>query len=299
MTPRRGVAATATGRGVAAFLAISFGLAWLPFLPVLFGGTPVGAVLMPVAPAIACVVVRRWVTREGFADAGLRVRMRHRWRYAVVALLWPVAATIVAVSLAFVLEVGPAGLALPWGLARPAPLTMLTWVPASVALAPLILGEELGWRGYLQIRILPGRPVLAAVATGLIWGVWHYPWILATAEPGAEVARDLTLLTTATTVTSVFLGWLRARSGNVWVPSLAHAANNGTQFNLTRLSFTGTADGALPAGVSAAILLGEAIVMLGVVAADRIHRRWPSPRRASLRPGTGDAGRAAAAETVT
>jgi len=43
----------------------------------------------------------------------------------------------------------------------------------SVLVAPLVLGEELGWRGYLQLRLFPAQPFLAALATGLIWGVWH------------------------------------------------------------------------------------------------------------------------------
>ncbi len=45
---------------------------------------------MPVAPAIACFVVRRWVTREGFGDAGLRPNLR-RWPLYLLALAWPFA----------------------------------------------------------------------------------------------------------------------------------------------------------------------------------------------------------------
>jgi uncharacterized protein len=95
-------------RGVPVFLAISFALAWLPFLPVLFGGAPVGAMLMPFAPAIACVVVRRWVTREGFGDAGLRLSIRGRWPLLVVALFWPLAATMTGVALGVASSSGPA-----------------------------------------------------------------------------------------------------------------------------------------------------------------------------------------------
>src|SRR3954447_19895232 len=71
--------------GVPAYLLIAFGLAWAPFLPLLWGGPEVPPVLMPFAPAIACVVVRRWVTREGFGDAGLRLNLRY-WRLYLIAL---------------------------------------------------------------------------------------------------------------------------------------------------------------------------------------------------------------------
>jgi uncharacterized protein len=41
------------------------------------------------SPAIAAIIVRRWVTREGFADAGLRLNLRHKWRYYLFAWLLP------------------------------------------------------------------------------------------------------------------------------------------------------------------------------------------------------------------
>ncbi|MFF4878726.1 hypothetical protein [Micromonospora sp. NPDC000668] len=33
-------------------------------------------------------------------------------------------------------------------------------------LAPLYWGEEFGWTSYLRLRILPGRPLAATLATG-------------------------------------------------------------------------------------------------------------------------------------
>ena len=44
-------------RGIIAFLALAFGLVWLPVLPALVGG-PAILVLMPFAPAIAATLVR-------------------------------------------------------------------------------------------------------------------------------------------------------------------------------------------------------------------------------------------------
>src|SRR5437764_14516795 len=55
-------------RGIIAFLTIAFGLAWLPFLPVFTGQGALAPILMPFAPAIACFVVRNWITRAGFGD---------------------------------------------------------------------------------------------------------------------------------------------------------------------------------------------------------------------------------------
>src|SRR3712207_2843997 len=162
----------ANRRGITAFLALAFGLAWLPFLPALVGG-PALPILMPIAPAIAAFVVRRWVTREGFADAGLRAGRRH-WPLYLVALLWPLAVTPVRAFAALALDAAPAGFTFPWGVAVPSPLDLLSWVLISVAITPIIFGEEFGWRGYLQRRLFAAPPLRAAVATRLIWGVGHF-----------------------------------------------------------------------------------------------------------------------------
>lgn len=50
----------------------------------------------------------------------------------------------------------------------------LSMLAAALIYTPIIWGEEFGWRGYLQIRLLAQRPLQAAVVTGLIWGIWHF-----------------------------------------------------------------------------------------------------------------------------
>ncbi len=243
--------------GVAAYLVLAFGLAWAPFIVVVAGGPSIGPVLMPVAPAVACVVVRRWVTREGFTGLGLRPSLggvlRH-WPLVAVALLWPLAVSP-ALALLSGADLGAGG------------GHLVSWLALSLAVTPVILGEELGWRGYLQMRIYPGHPLAAAVATGVIWGVWHYPLLLS-----AEGLRWWLLaeFTMGTVTMSLFLGWLRTRSGSVWAPSLGHASNNVTEDNLTRRAF---GDGALGPGQAAVVLLAEAVVLLGVVAADHVRCR--------------------------
>jgi hypothetical protein len=67
-------------RGLTAFLLISFGVAWgwEAVAHLLLGWSlvnPLVQVPAGFAPATAALVVRRWVTREGFADAGSRLRL--------------------------------------------------------------------------------------------------------------------------------------------------------------------------------------------------------------------------------
>jgi membrane protease YdiL (CAAX protease family) len=267
-------------RGILAFLAIAFGLAWVPFLGIPLGLDEGAAPLfMPVAPAVACVVVRKWVTREGFTDAGLRPNLR-RWPFYLLAVAWPLATSFLSVHLALALGVDPVGFSWPWGLDSPRPISLLTWLVLAIVLAPVFFGEEFGWRGYLQLRLLADHPLRAAVATGLIWGVWHYPLILVGGQPTEDRFQTILLFPVATTVLSVFLGWLRFRTSSVWATSVGHASNNITELNLTQLAFTGSTGGTLPASASAPIILAEAIVLLGIVATDHLvilRRAAPIP----------------------
>ncbi len=241
-------------RGVRAFLALTFGLTWLPFLPALVGG-PALPLLMPVAPALASLVVRRWVTGEGFADLGLRPDLRRAGPFLVLALGWPLLAMPLAVALATATGVSSVETVSVGDVAL--------WTAASLLAAPVFLGEELGWRGYLQTRILPGRPLQAATVTGAVWAVWHYPlWFTTLDLPLAVVAA----MTVSLVVTSVFLGWLQAASGTVWAPSLGHSANNTLEASLGSAVF-GSRGGAfaVPPGAVAVILVAEACVQLGAV----------------------------------
>jgi membrane protease YdiL (CAAX protease family) len=273
--PRHRVVRTGDGSAVTVFLALAFVLAWLPFLASVGGAVGVGPILMPVAPAIACIVVRRWVTREGFADAGLRPRLGH-WPIYLVALLWPVVAAVVTTLVALTLGLAPAGYTVLWGASHPSWSMLAVWTLSSVLVAPLVLGEELGWRGYLQLRLFPARPLAAALATGFIWGIWHYPLILSSGEPTSSIRLTLITLPMATMTLSVFLGWIRSVTGTVWATSVAHASNNSTNDNLQRLSFTGHQNGTLPDFAIVPCLIGEALTWGVIIGASAALRTRPS-----------------------
>ncbi len=226
--------APTSARGIIAFLAIAFGLAWVFWIPgLLLGAWKTNVLLMVVpgafAPAVAAIVTHQWITHEGFADAGLRPHLRRRWPYYLIAWLWPLPIIAASVALVVALEVGLPGSPLQRGALAVGPLLSGVVGPAlGIALlaTPVFWGEEFGWRGYLQIRLFGDRPVLAAVATGLIWGVWHYPAILAGYVAYDNALMGMTLFPLILILISIVLGWLRLRTGSVWAPSLGHAALN-------------------------------------------------------------------------
>lgn len=244
-------------KGIVGYLIIAFGLAWLLWLiPAALGvlpGNPLfQLVILPgaFAPAVAAVIVRKWVTKEGFADAGLRPNLRQKWSYYLMGWLLPLPVVGIIVILAIVLGVSQPDFSLqrvlPPEATIPDWLSSIIWLVIPVQLmvvtliaTPILWGEEFGWRGYLQLRLFGDRPLLAAIVTGLIWGVWHYPInLMGYNYPDAPIL-GLFAFPVSTILLSIIFGWLRLRTGDIWSPSLAHAANNAIGGSLTVLIFAG------------------------------------------------------------
>jgi len=248
-------------KGIASFLLLAFGMAWILWeIPLRLGVSPHNPLFQLVvlpggfAPAIAAIIVRRWITKEGFADAGLRLNL-NKWPYYVVGWLLPLLVTAIIVLLAFVFRLEEPDFSLQRALGILAPKSALPSLPPYIWLAipiqlaitaliatPLLWGEEFGWRGYLQVRLLGRRPLLAAVATGLIWGIWHYPLNLRGYNFPGHPILGLIVFPVSTVLISIVFGWLRLRTGSVWATSLAHAATNVVGGSLTTLLYLGGAD---------------------------------------------------------
>jgi uncharacterized protein len=218
---------TMRGKGILAFLLITFGMTWsiwgvawlLGFLNTNVSGQIIVAV-GAFAPALATLIVRKWITREGFADAGLRPNLGKKLLYYVFAWLWPLVGVGAVIAVASALGIVPVR-------SDVAPLLIVSALAGSLLATPLFFGEEFGWRGYLQLRVASGRPLRAAVVTGLIWGVYHYPVILVGFEGFENTLIGLIVFPVTTILLSIIFGWLRAKTGSVWVTCLAHSATNG------------------------------------------------------------------------
>ena len=252
---------TTKTKGIVTYLLIAFGMAWLLWeIPIRLGASPANPLVFQFAalpgafaPAVAAIIVRKWVTREGFDDLGLRPNLK-RWRYYLIGWLLPFAgfACILLLAMAlgaaqpdFTLRRGIESL-LPEGLGEVPPMPGFFWPLLPVQLlfgallaTPVLLGEELGWRGYLQVRLFADHPLLAAVVTGLIWGAWHYPInVRGYNYPGSPIL-GLIVFPVSTVLLSIILGWLQLKAGSVWAAALGHAATNSIGGSLAALLFAG------------------------------------------------------------
>lgn len=175
------------------FFLLAFGVAWLCQLPVYAGGLegPLALGLLAlggIAPTVAAVVATRGaVWRETW-------RGSRPWWALVVGLVGP--SLLIAVG----------------GLATG------TLTISGPAWGPMILpplGEELGWRGFLQPRWRDRFGALgASVGVGAVWALWHLPTAWGRWE-------EFPLFALGVTAGGVVMGWLWEAAGRSTLAAVA------------------------------------------------------------------------------
>jgi uncharacterized protein len=176
---------TVAWRHVICFVLLAYGFAWAiwsQLAPTIMeavgdGRTPdnftatIAVTLGMYAPALAAVVMRLFISKEGLRRA---LGPLPNLRMALGAVLVPMALILILVGVVTATNIGEATPGKPWGTLLA--ILTLAGVPIGAALA---FGEEFGWRGYLLPKLLPLGEVKAAVIVGLIWGPWHLPVLIA------------------------------------------------------------------------------------------------------------------------
>lgn len=241
---------------VGIFIAIAFGIAWLVALGLyLTGGlqaTTTTLILLAVgymgAPALAHIFTRL-ITREGWQGLYLRPNFRQGRLYWLICWVAPAIFTFLGMAIFFalfpqyydpslslaksIMEQSAAGQTSPalnpWVIVLSQTLTALLIAPILNAIP--ILGEEFGWRAYLQPKLMPLGGRKAMVVMGIIWGLWHAPLIAmghnyGTNYPGAPWSGILATVWIMF-ILGTFLGWATLRGGSVWPAVIGHGAFNG------------------------------------------------------------------------
>jgi len=93
------------------------------------------------------------------------------------------------------------------------------------------LGEELGWRGFLQSALERRRGVIgASLSVGVIWGLWHAPvFLLPTAGRTGGVLPLGFFTALCTAYSLIFARVLHGARDSVLVVALLHAAINASE----------------------------------------------------------------------
>jgi membrane protease YdiL (CAAX protease family) len=93
----------------------------------------------------------------------------------------------------------------------------------------LVVGEELGWRGYALPLLLEKRSaVSASLILGLIWGVWHLPTFVIPGTP--QYGLPFAAFVLLTIEYSILMTWVFLHThGSVLIATLFHGAINLSQ----------------------------------------------------------------------
>jgi membrane protease YdiL (CAAX protease family) len=91
-----------------------------------------------------------------------------------------------------------------------------------------VLGEEIGWRGFLVPELAKRHGFVAtALISGIIWALWHYPiLLLGSYHSRTPVWYYLPLFTVTVTTINFLWTWMRLKSGSIWPCVFLHAAHN-------------------------------------------------------------------------
>jgi uncharacterized protein len=218
-------------------------------------------------------IIARLVVREGVADVSFRLGGPRTLYWIVVGVIYPLVVTLVAFGAAWLT-----------GLAPFVPPPTEYWVAllfnmavGTVFAAFTAVGEEIGWRGYLLIRLIDAgvpRPVLVS---GVIWGLWYVPLIVA----GLAFAEHPSMLAAivVSMVWFVAAGFLLARArletGSIW-PCVVQSimiqvafwpewATAGMGAAFWHEGATGGEDAVIWLGREAGILVAAAMVLAALV----------------------------------
>jgi membrane protease YdiL (CAAX protease family) len=211
------------------FVVLVLPLSWYSWL-LGFADDPGNSGINPLGPLVAALLVSSlagWAAFKSFLQRIVRVRTA--WTTYAAALLLPILLCLAAVETAVLL-----GAPAPWSAAQ------AHWKEAVdafiIAFLFVALGEEPGWRGWLQPRLQQlGSPIAAALALAPIWALWHLP-LMGRQLPTDQIAPFLLNVAAA----SIVLAWLTNRTrGGVLPAMLCHATVNAVGANFLFRFFEG------------------------------------------------------------
>ncbi|MBR3666406.1 MAG: CPBP family intramembrane metalloprotease [Ruminococcus sp.] len=187
--------------------------------------------LFSFSPAIACLITRA-VTKEGFGDMKLHFNFRGNFRWYLLAFAVPLLCFSASELLPVI--IGGHGSLLSGFTADNVLSAIFILMGQSAVVSAGLLGEELGWRGYMNRKL---EPLVGTVGTcligGIIWGLWHFPIDIANYLGGfGSLSFSMKLAfgrLVLLTCFGVFLMWLTKKTDSVFPAVVAHFMFNASQ----------------------------------------------------------------------
>ena len=193
------------------YFLLAYALTWI--LTPLIAISPLYGLPGLFAPAIAAVLVTH-ITEGREAVRQLLGRLR----------IWRVGAQWYLFALAFPLPVSAIIMYLGVLFGAPNQVQLSPVTGLSLVIFMMVVGEEIGWRGYALPKLMESQPALqASLVLGILWGLWHLPTFLLPGLPQSNVPIPAYLLYTM--ALSVLFTWLYQHTqGSLLLATLFHGA---------------------------------------------------------------------------
>ena len=188
--------------------ALSIGLGLLLNVSLLFG------LLALFGPTVAALVVAR--TAEGRAGVRAIREAIGRWRVApgwyAAAIGLPLAGF--AIGHLLYVAAGNAPLSIPGAI-----------TPISILLFFLVIGEEIGWRGFMLPALLRRRsPLEATLIVAGAWAAWHSPLYFIPGMP--SYGTPFLPFVVWVVALSFLLTWVWLGTRSIWLATILHGVAN-------------------------------------------------------------------------
>jgi membrane protease YdiL (CAAX protease family) len=261
--------------GVVWFVVLAYVIAWAWSVPFVVTGATVEQgqgwpthVPSLLAPLLAAVVVTGFTLgRAGMRDL---VRRMGRWQFRWV--WWLVVVSPILVLGLALLGMGLAGEDPPtWG-----DFSMFNGLPGYGVISTLLLvfvlnglGEETGWRGFLQDRLQHRfNPLPATLMVAVIWAVWHTPFFFILSTYTEFDVMTLVMFPLGLASGAVVLTWLYNHTGrSILAVALWH-----TFYNMA-VATSGATD-LIQGVVSATVMIAASVLVVAEIVVQ--HRKGAS-----------------------
>jgi membrane protease YdiL (CAAX protease family) len=214
-----------TIRNLIIFTILVLASGWLGrWVDALAGNPPslagLGALIWITAPLVISFLLRA-LAGDGWQDLGVNPAFKNNggW-YTLSMLVYPLGATLILV---IGLAVGAISFSASATFGLFARALALLLIPQLLTNIP----EEFGFRGYLapKMQTLPLNIFMVHILVGLIWGLWHVPYLTAiTPYTTASLAALWPRFLLGTIVASIVYGEIRILTHSVWPAVLMQTA---------------------------------------------------------------------------
>ena len=239
--------------------------------------------LFSFSPAIASLITRA-VTKEGFRDMKLHLNLIGNLKWYLLAFVLPLIFFSVRILLPVIIS-GHIGWLSVFKLQNV--LTSMFMLAALTAVQSIgLLGEELGWRGYMNQKMEPlFGTVGACLFGGIVWSLWHLPMDLAgwlegegTFSNSIKMCGGRMLLLTCF---GTFLMWLTIKTNSVFPAVVAHFMFNQSQGALGGLLSQGNIPENVDFGMIASVFEYVPMVILaGIFTGLLLREKKKAPKTA-------------------